>query len=238
MPFLARLLRGTLIHDLEKLHLKYGPIMRIAPDEVAFAHPDAWTEIMQPRQGKRQFLKDAMWWSTPNNKSMMNAIDVGDWARMRKTLTPGFTKGALRMQEAVVQRYVSLLIERLRERVHAASSGGPDLDPDKRKGVTVDVFPWVNFLTFDVFGDLGFGESFRCLENGRYHPWITLIFDNVKGIAFVNAAKYYPALDWVLQWCIPASLRKVQVRTFATGRLTSSLCIGAERRKRWRERGR
>ncbi|KAF2866144.1 cytochrome P450 [Massariosphaeria phaeospora] len=209
IPFIRCLLRGTLVQDVERLHRKYGQVVRIAPDEVTFAHPDAWTEILQPRPGRQQFLKDALWWSEPSPKSLINAIDPATHARIRKTLVPAFTSGALKAQEPIIQRYVSLLIERLRQQVHAA-----EVADGSTNGAVVDIFPWLNFTTFDVFGDLGFGESFNCLEHSEYHPWIALIFDNIKAIAFVNSVKFYPALDWLLTRCIPASLKKVQADHF------------------------
>jgi len=39
--FLWSFARGTLIKDLEKMHEKYGQVLRIAPDEVTFSHPNA-----------------------------------------------------------------------------------------------------------------------------------------------------------------------------------------------------
>jgi hypothetical protein len=42
----------------------------------------------------------------------------------------------------------------------------------------------LQFFTFDVMGDLVFGESFGCLDSSDYHPWVKLIFDSVKLGAF------------------------------------------------------
>ena len=119
---------------------------------------------------------------------------------MRKALSPAFTPRALRAQEPFIHRYVNLLVERLRETV--LNNDKPDDE--------IDIGPWLNFATFDIFGDLGFGESFDCLENSRYHPWIAIVFNSVKAVAYVAAARYYPAIYNLLMKCIPASLKKMQ----------------------------
>lgn len=120
---------------------------------------------------------------------------------MRKLLTPGFTARALRDQEPIVQRYVNLLIERLQEQVGKDAETSP---------AEIDLVPWLNYTAFDIFGDLGFGESFDCLQHSKYHPWIALLFNSVKAASFVISARFYPAVEYVLMKLIPPSLRKMQ----------------------------
>lgn len=120
---------------------------------------------------------------------------------MRKALAPGFTPRALRGQEPILHRYVNLLVERLSELI---------TENQGTRGVEIDIGPWFNFITFDIFGDLGFGESFDCLRHSRYHPWIALLFNSVKAASFVAAARFYPWVEFILMKCIPPSLRKMQ----------------------------
>lgn len=61
---------------------------------------------------------------------------------------------------------------------------------------------------------LGFGESFDCLQNSRYHPWIALLFNSVKAATFVAAVRFYPFLEWILMKCIPSSLKEMQIRHY------------------------
>ncbi|KAF2113821.1 isotrichodermin C-15 hydroxylase [Lophiotrema nucula] len=220
IPFLVSMLRGNMIHDTEKLHRQYGPILRIGPDEVTFAHTDAWIDILQPRSGQPQPIKDLLWWENPGGTSLLSAVDSPSHSRMRKTLAPGFTESALRAQEPIILRYVSLLIQRL----------GEIVDSNKQfsdRGATIDIFPWLNFTTFDIFGDLGFAESFNCLQNSEYHPWIARAFDSVKGAAFLAAVKHYPLFDWLLWRCIPPSLLKMRDDHF------QFIADKLERRKNW-----
>ena len=50
---------------------------------------------------------------------------------------------------------------------------------------------WYNWTTFDLIGDLAFGESFGCLENCTYHPWISMLFASIKAGAFLSSLKRY-----------------------------------------------
>ncbi|OJJ70418.1 hypothetical protein ASPBRDRAFT_128789 [Aspergillus brasiliensis CBS 101740] len=208
LPFTRALLRGTIVHDFEKLHRKYGPVVRTAPDEVSFASGDAWTDIYASRPDDRQFLKDPLWWRRQPGQpdTLLSAIHPAKHAHMRKLLAPAFTPRALRAQETVIQRYVSLLVDRIREQVAAAASPAD--------GAEIDMGPWFNFTTFDIFGDLGFGESFDCLQDSRYHPWIALLFGSVKAASFVAAARYYPPLEKLLMKCVPRSLHENSQRHY------------------------
>lgn len=204
LPFAHAVIKGTIISDLENLHRRYGPVLRISPDDVTFSHPDAQIDMLQGRLNHQQFLKDPIWWARGGQPPLTSLIDPSAHAHVRKQLAPAFTARALRAQEPIIQRYANLLVERLCEMVSAASDGVSICE-----SAEVDMVPWFNFTTFDIFGDLGFGESFQCLQNSAYHPWISRIFNNVKLNGFVAMARYYPWVDFVLLRCIPSSLTKM-----------------------------
>lgn len=209
LPFVWALLQGTIVHDFERFHNIYGPILRIAPDEVTFANEAAWADIFQTRTDSEQFLKDPLWWSRqpglPN--SLVSAIDPEEHANMRKVFAPAFTTRALTAQEPTIHQYVNFLVERVQQLVTAAEHDGEE-------AAEINMTPWFHFTTFDVFGDLGFGESFDCLQSSKYHPWIALLFNSVKAASLVAAVRYYAVLQWMLFKCIPPSLRKKQMRHY------------------------
>lgn len=133
-------------------------------------------------------------------------------------LAPAFTPRALRAQEPTLHRYANLLVENPH---HIISS------QDHESGTGIDIGPWCNYFTFDVFGDLGFGESLGCLDNPRYHPWIALIFNSVKAASYVAAVRYYPSFQWLLMGCIPASLKEQKRKHF------SQIADKLQRRMNW-----
>lgn len=101
---------------------------------------------------------------------------------MRKLLSHAFSDFALREQEPLITQYFDLLIEKLKQQID-----GP------RKG-KVDMVAWYNFTTFDIIGDLAFGEPFGTLERGEYHFWVANIFRSLKFIRVLHVARRYSLL--------------------------------------------
>lgn len=72
-------------------------------------------------------------------------------SRHRRLLAYAFSDKAMREQEPLIKVYVDLLITQLRKKVGVGEA-------------TIDFVAWYNWTTFDIFGDLAFGEPFYCLE--------------------------------------------------------------------------
>ncbi|EON96224.1 putative cytochrome p450 protein [Phaeoacremonium minimum UCRPA7] len=111
---------------------------------------------------------------------------------LRRQLAHGFSEKSMQNQEPLIRKYVDMLIDRL----HEKGQGG--LAP-------VNMADWYNFTTFDVIGDLAFGESFGCLEDSDYHPWVKAIFELGRVGVFFQAAAHYPMFQKLLMSLIPKS---------------------------------
>ena len=206
LPYINSIFKGTYVHDLRKLHEKYGEAVRTAPDEVSFATPQAWPDIFDQRSDQETFVKNPRWYKLPNGQpdpGLGTTINVADHSRMRKLMEHGFTQKAVRAQESIIQSYVTLLMTRLREK---AAQGPHD--------ALVNVVDWFNFVAFDIVGDLGFGEPFGCLKESRYHPWITKVFDYVKAMTLTAMMRHYPMLEMVFMKLLPQSLLEQQKKHF------------------------
>lgn len=107
-------------------------------------------------------------------KGIILANDT-DHTRMRRNMAHAFSAKALDEQMEILQKYFQLLIQRLRE--HAS------------KGAPLDMVSWYNFTTFDLIGDLAFGESFHCLETSKSHPWIDNLFAMLKSTVSILALR-------------------------------------------------
>ena len=49
-------------------------------------------------------------------------------------------------------------------------------------------------MTFDIIGELTFGHSFDCLENGKLHPWVALLPGAARTMTCLLAIKHAPSL--------------------------------------------
>lgn len=114
----------------------------------------------------------------------------------------------MRAQEPLIQSYISLLIEQLRKKA-AASPENTAL---------VDITEWFNFTLFDITGDLSFGEPFGCLENGKYHPWIALLFQTFKAITLLASSRFIPGAEKLLRMMLPKSLLQKRLDHFELAR--------------------
>lgn len=95
-------------------------------------------------------------------------------------MSHAFSDQALRSQEPIVDSYIKLLICKL----HAKA----------RSATPVDIMSYINFTTFDILGDLCFGESFGALEAETYNEWMANLFKGVKLVPFFRMAKQYPLI--------------------------------------------
>ena len=128
--------------------------------------------MLASRLGGPVFWRDQRWFGRPARlqaygrvDSMVGATHPEEHRRQRKMLAPAFTERAVVEQEPIVQRYVGTPAERLRQKAMEAGS-----HEKSDSGAVVDLKDWFTYLTFDVFADLAFGESFECLDNSQYHP--------------------------------------------------------------------
>lgn len=77
-----------------------------------------------------------------------------------------------------------------------------------KNGKTIDIVAWYNFTTFDLIGDLAFGEPFGCLKAGGYHPWVSMIFDGLRIASLGQVVRRYPFLAPLRSLIIPKWVRE------------------------------
>lgn len=73
--------------------------------------------------------------------------------RMKRSLAGGFSNKALLEQEALIDECINQFIWK----VGQAGAGAEGLN----------VKQWYEMIAFDVLGEMAFGESFHCIENGE-----------------------------------------------------------------------
>ena len=186
------MVNGQLPHRIKELHEQYGGIVRVAPNELSFTDPAAWRDIYP-----KNFVRPDEYKDQPPGKTAANLIACteAEHARLRKILAPGFSEKYAMQQEPLVQMYVDKLTEKLLARIQTGGS------------TTVDVVEWINYIAFDIVGDLTWGSSFGCLDGLTYHPWIQTV-GQFKTAVVVGATKFYPLLHSTLMAITPSSALK------------------------------
>ncbi|KFA52988.1 hypothetical protein S40293_09914 [Stachybotrys chartarum IBT 40293] len=175
LPYLYHLVRGDWHQVLKQLHDQYGPAVRFTYNDVSFITAESFKTIYGHKNGGQKTFEKSIRRDTSIDQ-VDHIIDANneDHKRMRRLLSHAFSDKALRNQEDILQFYVDKFIEKLSDRA--------------RQAVVVDIVGWYNFATFDLIGDLAFGQPFGCLESGGYHPWVQMIFQSVKLFPFQEVA--------------------------------------------------
>ena len=163
-------LSGENLWWIKELHEQYGPVVRIAPNQLSFCSSASWKDIhghISSRKDihgslatRKPFTKGSFYEPFPQDiKNIVSVSDTHHHAAMRKSLSHGFSMTALASQEDRVQYYVNLLIDQIDQRF------------TKTPG---DMARWYNYFTFDLIGELAFGDPFGCLETGE-QSWLYLL---------------------------------------------------------------
>lgn len=163
------------------LHEKYGDVVRTSPNSVSCLHAAAWKEVYGHRKaGQLENLKHPGFVAEVA-KGIIGA-DTDRHRHQRRILAPSFSAQGVERQEPLIRHYIDTLFSKCQE--HCTM------------GKHIDLARWFNFLSFDIIGDLSFGESFGNLERMDYHPWISTIlqfFDAQHVVAHFRRA--YPLLE-------------------------------------------
>ncbi|KAF7593379.1 hypothetical protein BBP40_011568 [Aspergillus hancockii] len=195
--FAWHLANGSLPFAIHELHQVYGDVVRVAPNELSYIHPEGWNEIYGHRHGKPELIKDPAFYSTvaSGSEGLFRASRERH-GYLRKQLSHGFSEKAMREQEDAIRFRADLMISQLKNKANGDEAN------------IVNFNRWYNYFTFDVMGQLVFGESFNCLQNSDYHPWVKLIFDSVRLAALVRCARFWPWLSSFIMMLIPASIQR------------------------------
>ncbi|KAI8942932.1 hypothetical protein NX059_000970 [Plenodomus lindquistii] len=173
-----------------RFHEKYGDIVRIGPNQVAVNGTFGWPEVYGYNRGARpEFSKWPNFYQV-GDKSIQSIFpaDREDHRRQRRLQAHAFSDAAIKEQESLIKQYVDKLFVQLRK--------------ESAKKAPVDMLKWYNCTTFDIIGDLVFGEPFYCLDNSDYHPWIAMIFAGIRAQANMVALLRLPLLKWAIPYLV------------------------------------
>lgn len=164
--------------DVRDLHERYGGVVRITPNALSFITPGSWKDIYG-QGAARKFQRHGYARLRPDVHNLLTAPDE-DHARQRSAMSHAFSEKALRDQEPLLTRHINQYIGQL----HRKAETNTDIDMVK----------WLEFLTFDIIGDLALNTQFECVERSDYHPWVSLLMTFFKSVTFVNNAQAFGAL--------------------------------------------
>jgi cytochrome P450 len=131
--------------------------VRIAPNELVFFTPQAFTDIYGPHQRN---LEDFVKTDFQNRgKDLGGIVWEQDPVRHREVarkLSPAFSSRSIRAMEPLVHEYMDYFILRLKE-LGGAKEG-------------VRLADWTNWLAMDLSADLTWHEKMHQMRDSRFEP--------------------------------------------------------------------
>ncbi|SPJ87907.1 related to isotrichodermin C-15 hydroxylase (cytochrome P-450 monooxygenase CYP65A1) [Fusarium torulosum] len=183
---------------MRQAHDRYGDVIRIAPNELSFKTPQAYKDIYNHAAGsKSPFPKSRYFYdrgASVKHPDIVFTIEPERHRPQRRSLSHAFSAKALRGVEDTIQRHIRLFTHQLRQR------GAPGTDG-------VDMSTVFNWLTFDIIGELTFGESFDSVANWEPDIYVALILEFTKHFTMIQAAKRLSIPESVLSWFMPGTLK-------------------------------
>ncbi|PLB47126.1 cytochrome P450 [Aspergillus steynii IBT 23096] len=169
---------------IEQAHRQYGDIVRIAPNELSFATAQAFRDIYgAPSKTRKLFLKSDRFYDN-GHPNIAFVLDPEEHARQHRIFAPQFRPSAVRTQEPIIHAHVDRCVDQI-----AA-----------RKDTPLDVSKWFEWLTFDIIGELTFGESFNAVRDNKSHPWVSILLDATYSGSIFNLRKRLAFVGPLLRW--------------------------------------
>ncbi|KAJ5194291.1 hypothetical protein N7491_001628 [Penicillium cf. griseofulvum] len=210
LPCAYSMVKGRLPFQNRVLHEIYGPVIRISPNELSFNSAQAWEDIYGFKSaGHSQLPRDPIHIGSVdplNGVYPMTLLNGTEHGRQRRAWSYGFSDKALRENEEQIKGHLVKLVSHLRQ----------------REGDEVNIARWLSMTTFEIIGDLTFGELFGCLEKDNNESWYKLNYATFKIAALEQATRRLAQPNsWgqrFLMALIPYSWRKLRYDHLAYSR--------------------
>ncbi|KAJ3525293.1 hypothetical protein NMY22_g10639 [Coprinellus aureogranulatus] len=186
---------AELIPQLQKLHDKYGPVVRIGPNKLHFSDPSAYDDIYRDnRFPKEPWFYDAFISYT----SSFGCTDIKGASERRGLLNPFFSRRSILNLEHVIQGTIDRFMASMQKNCREANI------VDIHKGflsIGLEVITAYCFAQrFDAIEYPGYQYPFVGAVLGSYHAtWLVQHFPFLKPLVFGLP-------EWIVKVVSPASL--------------------------------
>ncbi|KAF1851981.1 cytochrome P450 67 [Cucurbitaria berberidis CBS 394.84] len=163
--------------ELGRLHDRYGDYLRVGPREVSILDAAAIPIIYGPNT---KCIK-ATWYAAngldADEVSIGGIRDPAKYRLRRRAWDRGLSiKGKLYLPRVKAQ--TDILLQQLMNRA----------------GQPMDISEWAMFYSFDVMGDVGFGNPFTNMATGREDPAIYAMHKNIWPLGMILTIPWFPLL--------------------------------------------
>ena len=156
--------RGIRAKTIHGLHQKYGPWVRIAPNEVSTCDPEAIVPIYGV--GSSHVKTEFYTYQLRGEPELFTMSDRKQHAKRRRELSHLFSMSTISEYEPVIAKQVKICMDAI------ADQG--------RKGETSNLYDWWHYLSMDIICDLAFGSTFNMLRDGATNAYIKDLYGSLQ----------------------------------------------------------
>ncbi|KAL4804399.1 cytochrome P450 [Aspergillus unguis] len=192
---------GQYAFEIEKMHKKYGPIVRISPHELHVNDPDFYEVLYSRNSPRNKYDYFTQQFGLP--RSAFATVDHYHHRLLRSNMNPYFSTARVRKQEPLIQGLVDKLCARLLE------LKGSDTPVNLQYALTC--------FTTDVVSDYTMGTGLHYLDEPDFLPdWTNTIVGSAKSGVYIKAfpwlglvfrlmpqwllSRLYHGMDLALSW--------------------------------------
>ncbi|PVH84711.1 cytochrome P450 [Cadophora sp. DSE1049] len=188
LPATIALVSGNQHTYYRSLHEKYGPVVRVSPDELSFVSVEAREEIYGFRKGGILMEKSLIFLGAVGDVNGQTGVSLaldGEHSRQRRALGHLFTNTALLQEQDILQVHVEKLIGVLKTMAAEEQA--------------VDFSSWYTYLAFDIMGDLCFSEPFGCLDQASSTEWSTSVINVFIAATWIQGIRRLSGVGTLLE---------------------------------------
>ncbi|KAI4665696.1 uncharacterized protein J4E78_003160 [Alternaria triticimaculans] len=198
LPTVYRMFLGDLEVVQRELHEQYGPLIRIAPNEVSSSDSDAISLIYTTQKP----LTKTDWYVSfrprgiSEHADLFTETDEEKHTRYRRIVQPAYQMVSILKHQDAIDDCTNLLKVRL--------------DKFAKTNEEVDLGLWLELFAHDVIGHILFGHSFGFLEKGTHvDSFIESVHNAAPLLAFSTAAPaYMRSIIMLAAMCVPSNLKQ------------------------------
>lgn len=206
---------------VEKALQKYGPVVRIAPNELVFYNPQAFTDIYPLQQrGLETFPKTDFQDRGKDLGGIVWETDPVRHQEVAKKLSPAFSSRSIRTMEPLAHEYMDYFVAQMEEL--GASSAG------------VSLLDWTNWLAMDLAADLAWSLKMNQMRDRKSSVYLDALLAFNSFATVMQVFKRFPLLHMCQYLFVPltklgAFVAMESATRQATFRRISMAGDGAER---------
>ena len=127
-----------------QLHEHYGPVFRVAPDEISSASEEAWNDIGTYGEKDTNAPSEIPHSLQGHEDNLITTSNVRFHARVRGLMSHFSTEESLRAQSTLIERHANPFVRQFAKSANA--------NENREKGALFNLTDWLNFFTMDIAG--------------------------------------------------------------------------------------